>query len=95
MKFGRVLDSARCRAGILFSWSGVSGDDERLYSEREIAKLFQQHGIALLVIDGEDLHRLGLGDNLLLLLRAKYEKIRHDLWKEPAYTPSRSLSAKM
>jgi hypothetical protein len=95
MKFGRVLDSARCRAGILFSWSGVSGDDERLYSEREIAKLFQQHGIALLVIDGEDLRRLGLGDNLLLLLRAKYEKIRHDLWKEPAYTPSRSLSPKM
>jgi hypothetical protein len=77
-KFARVLDSAKCRAGVLFALRDISGVEKRLYSEREIAKLFQQHGIAIIVITREDLGQVAAGTNFLAILRRKYEKVRHD-----------------
>ncbi|MCK4412558.1 MAG: hypothetical protein KAY32_03340 [Candidatus Eisenbacteria sp.] len=78
-KFARVLDSAKCRAGILFSSKGVTGGGRGTYAEREILKVYQDRGVAIIVVDGEDIKRVAGGFSFLTMLRQKYEKIRLDL----------------
>jgi hypothetical protein len=82
-KFARVLDASRCKAGVLFAPAGASGAKDAWYADREITKLFQQHGIAILVVDKDHLERIGEGESFIAVLRRVYEKVRHDLWKEP------------
>jgi hypothetical protein len=78
-KFCRVLDSIKSRFGILFSKSGISGTDKTLNAEREQLKIFQDRGIVIIVVDLEDLKKVAAGQNLIALLRRKYEIVRLDL----------------
>lgn len=79
-KFCRVLDSAKCRFGILFSREGVSGQEETRFAQREIVKVFQDRGVVIVVVNKADLERVANGDNFLTMLRSKYEKVRLDLF---------------
>jgi hypothetical protein len=79
-KFCRVLDSAKCRLGILFSREGVSGIKETRFAQREIVKVFQDRGIVIVVVTKVDLEAVANGANFLTMLRSKYEKVRLDLF---------------
>lgn len=78
-KFCRVLDSAKCRFGILFSREGVSGQNQTRFGHREIVKVFQDRGIVIVVVTKADLERVANGANFITMLRSKYEKVRLDL----------------
>lgn len=78
-KFCRVLDSVKSQFGILFSPKGISGKKFSRYAASEPQKLFQNHGIVLVVIDKEDIGYVADGGNFINLLRNKYEKIRLDV----------------
>ncbi|MCL5278491.1 MAG: restriction endonuclease [Planctomycetes bacterium] len=54
-KFCRVLDSTKCKSGILFSRDGISGAAKGEDAEREQMKVFQDRGMVILVIDRADL----------------------------------------
>jgi hypothetical protein len=73
-KLCRVLDSTKARFGILFSKNGAS--DAAL---REQMKVFQDRGIVIIVIGLDDLQRVLSGENLVRLLRERYEAVRLDL----------------
>jgi hypothetical protein len=78
-KFCRILDSIKSQFGILFSPKGISGKKLSRYAASEPQKLFQNHGIVLVVIDQEDIAYVADGGNFINLLRNKYEKIRLDV----------------
>lgn len=78
-KFCRVLDSTKCRFGILFSKCGISGEGCTRDAEREQLKVFQDRGMVIVVVNEEDLKYVANGGNLIRLLRAKYERVRLDL----------------
>jgi len=78
-KFCRVLDSVKCRFGILFSKCGISGEGCTRDAEREQLKVFQDRGMVIVVVDEKDLKHVADGGNLVSLLRAKYERVRLDL----------------
>jgi hypothetical protein len=78
-KFSRILDSTKCRFGILFSSDGISGEGQTKYAEREQLKLFQDRGIVIVVVDEDDLQAVAEGANFITMLRRKYEKVRLDL----------------
>lgn len=78
-KFCRVLDSTKCRFGILFSKSGITGRESSTNAAREIFKVFQDRGMVILVIDGSDLELIRRGHNFISMLREKYEHVRLDL----------------
>lgn len=79
-KFARVLESARCKFGILFSCNGVTGKtDEPRAARRGLLKLYHDTGIVMVVVDIEDLKNVVAGSNLVVLLRQKYETVRLDL----------------
>jgi hypothetical protein len=78
-KFCRVLDAAKCRFGILFSKSGISGQGSTTNAEREQLKVFHDRGLVIIVISESDLRHLAGGANLIALLRERYESVRLDL----------------
>lgn len=78
-KFRSVLDSIKSQFGILFSPKGISGKKLSRYAANEPQKLFQSHGIVLVVIDQADMTYVANGGNFINLLRNKYEKIRLDV----------------
>jgi hypothetical protein len=78
-KFCRVLDSAKCSFGILFSKEGISGEGRSTNAEREQIKVFQQRGMVVIVVSEGDLKKVADGANFFTLLRSKYEQIRLDL----------------
>lgn len=78
-KFARVLESAKCRFGILFSREGITGAMATTDAAREVLKLFQDRGIPIVVVSESDLRQVLQGANLMAMLRAKYEGIRLDL----------------
>lgn len=78
-KLCRVLDSVKCRFGILFSSDGVSGANETTDAEREQLKIFQDRGMVIVVIDRDDLEEVADGKNLMSMLRSKYEEVRLDI----------------
>jgi len=80
-KFARVLDSSKCKSGVLFTRNRVSGDGEYRWAHQEICRLYQQHGIVIMVIDLDDMKAAAEGQSFLSLLRNRYEHVRHDLWK--------------
>jgi hypothetical protein len=79
-KFMRVLDSAKCKTGILFSKSGISGTKRRKDAEIEIIKYFQEREKVVIVITESDLARIALGASFITILREKYESIKFDLY---------------
>lgn len=82
-KFSRVLDSAKCKTGIIFCQHGITGNRATTSAERERLKLFQDRGMIIIVIDGEDINKLSDDGNIISLLRQKYEQVRLDLAKVP------------
>ena len=78
-KFCRVLDSAKCRFGILFSREGITGTMRSTDAAREQLKLFQDRGMVVVVLDLKDLKEIAQGVNLITMLRGKYEDVRLDL----------------
>jgi len=78
-KFSRVLDSAKCRFGILFSREGITGTARSTDAAREQLKLFQDRGMVVVIIDLKDLRQIAERANLITMLRAKYEEVRLDL----------------
>jgi hypothetical protein len=78
-KFCRVLDSTKSRFGILFSRSGISGAGSSQFAEREQLKVFQDRGVVIVVLNLDDLEKVASGENLVALLRRKYEVVRLDL----------------
>ncbi|MGV7929387.1 MAG: hypothetical protein AB2L13_10855 [Spirochaetota bacterium] len=78
-KFCSVIDSVKCKTGILFSKEGVTGEEKNKFAEREMLKIFQRNGISILIIDENDIRNVASGYNFINILRNKYEKIRFDL----------------
>jgi len=78
-KFCRVLDSAKCQFGILFSREGITGTARSTDAAREQLKVFQDRDMVVVVIDLSDLEQIAEGANLITILRAKYEEVRLDL----------------
>ena len=78
-KFCRVLDSAKCRFGILFSKNGITGERRTADAAREQVKVYQDRGMVIVVISDLELGRLAAGANLIALLRQSYERVRLDL----------------
>jgi hypothetical protein len=80
-KFSRVLESAKCRFGVLFSKEGITGTRRTTDAERELLKVFQDRGLVIVVISKPDLVRVASGENLIAMIRTKYEQVRLDLRK--------------
>jgi hypothetical protein len=78
-KFCRVLDSAKCRFGIIFSKKGITGEGKGAYAEREQLKVFQDRGMVVVVVSEADIVGVMTGGNFVTLLREKYETVRLDL----------------
>lgn len=78
-KFCRVLDSVKSRFGILFSKSGISGQEKTKYAEREQLKVFQDRGMVIIVVNEKDLQCIAGGGNFINMLKKKYERVRLDL----------------
>jgi hypothetical protein len=83
LKFSRVLDSVKCRFGVLFAWNGisrgVSQQGEPRYALREELKVFLDRGIVLVVITKDHIRRVAEGESFVALLREEYEKTRFDV----------------
>jgi hypothetical protein len=78
-KFCRVLDSVKCRFGILFSRNGITGEGRGTDAAREQIKVYQDRGIVIVVISETDLRWIAAGGNFITLLRERYEEVRLDL----------------
>ncbi|MEW6443204.1 MAG: hypothetical protein AB1640_19880 [bacterium] len=78
-KFCRVLDSVKCRFGILFSKHGIKGQGKRRDADLEQIKVFQDRGMIIVVVDQSDLESVSKGANLVSMLRSKYEMVRLNL----------------
>lgn len=78
-KFFRVIKAAKSNFGILFSKKDISGRDKFENSYREIIKIYQSDGIAIVVINNEDIDQVINGNNFITLLKNRYEKVRLDL----------------
>jgi hypothetical protein len=87
-KFCRVIDSTKCKFGILFSTKGVTGKNKGTFAEREQMKIYQDRGIVIIVIDLQDIRSIIDGTNFVTLLREKYERVRLD------YLPPNKLMIK-
>ncbi len=77
-KLARVLDSAKCSSGILFSRSGITGEKGTTAASRERLKVYQDRGLVILSLSLDDLRHIADGENLITLLRARYESVRLD-----------------
>jgi hypothetical protein len=77
-KFCRILDSVKCKFGIVFSKNGITGDKEVKYADVERLKVFQDRGLVILIINQKDILQIQNGSNFIVMLRSKYEDIRLD-----------------
>jgi restriction endonuclease len=80
LKFKGILDSAKCRFGIIFSRNGISGSAKSQHAEREILKT-GQGGITILSISEDELNQVAAGNNFFSILRDLYERGHLDLPK--------------
>jgi hypothetical protein len=78
-KFISTIESTRCKAGIIFSKKGITGNKNDKYARREVIKVYQRNGITLIVVDRNDLKKVAEGSNFVEMLRHKYEVNRFDL----------------
>lgn len=80
-KLARVLESTKCKFGLLFSKLGITGEAHTTAATRELLKVFQDRGIVIIVISSQDIEKIVSGNNFITMLRDKYEEIRLDLPK--------------
>ena len=80
-KLARVLESAKCKFGLLFSKLGITGKAHTTAATRELLKVFQDRGVVIIVVSAEDIGKIASGDNFVTMLRNKYEEVRLDLPK--------------
>jgi hypothetical protein len=78
-KFCRVLASVKCQFGVILSREGITGEKSMDGARREQLKIYQSDGMTVVVLTEEDLRRVAAGENLISLLRRKYEEVRLDL----------------
>jgi hypothetical protein len=78
-KFCRILDSIKAKFGVLFSNDGITGVGRLSAASLEQIKVFQDRGMVIVVIDKDDIERIKEGENLIHLMRNKYEKVRLDI----------------
>jgi Restriction endonuclease len=71
-----------CRGGILFSSSGISGQDKGCDAELQLLKAHYRAGKIIIVLSEDDFRQAAEGRNLVMMLREKYERIRFDLSKD-------------
>lgn len=93
-KFCRVLDSVKCKFGLIFSKNGITGQgspDNPRSAYREILKIYRDRGLAIIVIDSDDINKLIDGYNFIVMLRSKYDEIRLDLKKSIIQRTKRNL----
>ena len=93
-KFMRVLDSAKCKTGILFSKRGISGTKRRKDAEIEIIKYFHEREKIVIVISEQDLMRIASGESFISILRDKYENIKFDLYSNTKPIIRRNVSSR-
>jgi hypothetical protein len=80
-KLARVLESAKCKFGLLFSKLGITGEARTTAATRELLKVFQDRGIVIIVVSANDIAKIASGNNFVAMLRDKYEEVRLDLPK--------------
>ena len=68
-----------CTAGILFSWSGISGSDDMKFAALTVLRAYHHMGRFILVLDNKDFEQVALGRPLQEVLREKYEEVRFDV----------------
>jgi hypothetical protein len=68
-----------CTAGILFSWSGISGKGKTRHAALTVLRAYHHSGRIILVLDRADFQRATRGAPLQEILREKYEQVRFDL----------------
>jgi len=78
-KLCRMLDSAKCSFGVLFSKEGITGERTTTDAAREQVKVFQQRGMVVVVVSDADIRAVAEGLNFITMLRRKYERVRLDL----------------
>src|SRR5207245_10589546 len=81
-KFCRVLDSAKCRFGILFSREGITGAARSTDAAREQLEVFEDRDMVVVVIDLKDLEQNRVRPTLITLLSATTEGVRPYLGRE-------------
>jgi hypothetical protein len=68
-----------CSAGILFSWSGITGTDKAKFAALTVLRAYHHSGRIILVLNKTDFRRASRGEALQEMLRQKYEQVRFDL----------------
>ena len=80
--FAHKLSTHDCRAGIIFSKSGITGkysDKEPRFGVLTILKSYHHLGKIIMILDLNDFRKAANGENLIKILRDKYEDVRFDL----------------
>jgi hypothetical protein len=84
--FVNKLLTQECKAGILFSSEGITGDaitgytGEVRYAALTLLKAYQRAGTIVMVLNETDFHKAASeGANLIRLLQSVYEQVRFDI----------------
>lgn len=80
--FAHKLSVHDCSAGIIFSKFGTTGersDKDTLYGVRTILKSYHHLGKIIMILKFDDFEKAAKGENLIRILRDKYEEVRFDL----------------
>jgi hypothetical protein len=74
-----------CKAGILFSSQGITGEgtaaneEDVRYAALALLKAFQRAGRIVIVLSAKDFQAASQGANLIQLLQKSYEEVRFDI----------------
>jgi hypothetical protein len=83
--FVNKLLTQDCKAGILFSSQGITGEgaaakeEDVRYAALALLKAFQRAGRIVIVLSAKDFQAASQGANLIQLLQKSYEEVRFDI----------------
>ena len=80
--FEHKLSVHDCKAGILFSKTGITGKNfnkDYLFGVRTILKSYHHLGRIIMILNYDDFKKTVKGESLIKILRDKYEDVRFDL----------------
>jgi len=80
--FAHKLSVHDCNSGIIFSKFGITGEGSKkddLYGVRTISKSYHHLGKNIMILKFDDFKNAAKGENLIGILREKYENVRFDL----------------
>jgi hypothetical protein len=83
--FVNKLQSQECKAGILFSSEGITGDTSSSsggdirYAALTLLKAYQRAGKIVIVLNKDAFSAACRGENLIHLLQKEYERVRFDI----------------